>query len=315
VSNNGAGCRLYRNKGDGTFEDVAPELGLDQPIYGFACWFWDFDNDGRLDIYVNNFEGSLMSTVLGYYGMEPVNKRPGRPRLFRNLGADGFREVSARVGLDAPAVSMGANFGDIDNDGFLDIYLGTGSPHYSMLIPNIMYKNVDGKRFEDVTSSSDTGHLQKGHGISFADYDNDGDLDLFAELGGAVPGDRAHNALFQNPGHGRHWLKVKLVGTKTNRAAFGARIRAEIAGPSGKMRSIYRQVGCGSSFGGNTLVESLGLSEATKVQSLTITWPTSRTSQVFRDVQADQAIEITEGATDYRKLAYATQPKEPRSAR
>ena len=78
-----------------------------------------------------------------------------------------------------------------------------------------MYANVGG-RFEDVTESTGTGHLQKGHGVSFADWDDDGDLDLFVVLGGGYPGDRGYNALFQNPGHGHHWLKVKLVGTRTN---------------------------------------------------------------------------------------------------
>jgi hypothetical protein len=302
VSNNGAPCRLYRNDGRGRFEDVAPELGLDAPINGFACWFWDFDNDGRLDLYVNNFDGTLESAVRGFFGVDPPGRHPGRPRLFRNLGPQGFRDVAAECGLDKPVLAMGANFGDIDNDGFLDMYHGTGAPAYSMLVPKILYKNVEGSRFEDVTTSSATGHLQKGHGVSFADYDNDGDLDLFAQLGGAVPGDKAYNALFQNPGHGRHWLKVKLVGTKTNRAAIGARIRADIEGPDGKVRSIHRVVGCASSFGGNTLVEHLGIKEATKVQRLTITWPTSRTAQVFTDVPAGRTIEITEGSTDYKTL-------------
>ena len=95
---------------------------------------------------------------------------------------------------------MGMGIGDVDNDGFLDLYLGTGRPDYSALMPNILYKNVAGRRFEDVTGSSGTGHLQKGHGVSFADWDCDGDLDLFVELGGAVPGDQANNLLFQNPG-------------------------------------------------------------------------------------------------------------------
>ena len=120
---------------------------------------------------------------------------------------------------------MGANFGDIDNDGYLDAYFGTGEMSYSGLVPNVMLKNVEGRRFEDVTDSSRTGHLQKGHGVSFADWDCDGDLDLFCVLGGAFPGDQAYNVLFQNPGHGRHWLKVKLVGTRTNRSAIGARSR------------------------------------------------------------------------------------------
>jgi hypothetical protein len=300
VSNNSGPCRLYRNDGRGRFEDVAAKLGVAGPINGFACWFWDFDNDGRLDIYVNNFDGTLESFVRGTFGTDPQGLHPGRPRLYRNLGPQGFQNVAPECGLDKPVLAMGANFGDIDNDGFLDMYHGTGAPAYSMLIPKILYKNVDGRRFEDVTTSSGTGHLQKGHGVSFADYDNDGDLDLFAQLGGAVPGDKAYNALFRNPGHGRHWLNVKLVGTKTNRAAIGVRIRADVEGPDGRVRSIYRVVGCASSFGGNTLVEHLGLKETSKVRTLTITWPTSRTTQTFQDVPGDRTIEITEGASEYR---------------
>ena len=164
-----------------------------------------------------------------------------------------------------------------------------------------MFKNVDGRRFEDVTTSSGTGHLQKGHGVSFADWDGDGDLDLFVEAGGAVPGDKAYNLLFQNPGHGRHWLKLKLVGTRTNRAALGARIQVDLTQPDGTTRSIYRQVGGASSYGGNSLVELIGLGDARAV-TVTITWPASRSRQVFRDIAADQFIEVTEGIESPRAL-------------
>jgi hypothetical protein len=121
---------------------------------------------------------------------------------------------------------MGCNFGDLDNDGWLDFYVGTGDPSLSMLIPNRMFRNDGGKRFQEVTSSGGFGHLQKGHGISFADLDNDGDQDIHEEMGGAVSGDVAHNALYLNPGHGNHWITLKLEGVTSNRAAIGARIRA-----------------------------------------------------------------------------------------
>ena len=209
---NGAG-RLYHNRGDGTFVDVAPGLGVTGSDASFACWFWDYDNDGRLDIYVNENLTSLAETAALALGLD-AGQKSGRPRLYRNLGPDGFREVSREVGLDRPMAPMGCNFGDVDNDGFLDFYLGTGWFSYCGLVPNVLFKNVEGRRFEDVTTSTGTGHLQKGHGVSFADFDDDGDLDLFVETGGAVPGDRSYNQLFRNPGHGRHWLKVRLVGTQ-----------------------------------------------------------------------------------------------------
>jgi hypothetical protein len=292
--------RLYHNEHDGTFRDVAVELGVSAPIASFPCLFWDFDNDGRLDIFVNDYTSSMAEVVGAYLGL-PVN--PAHlPRLYRNLGAEGFRDVSREVGLDRPVAAMSVNCGDIDNDGYLDLYCGTGWMSYSGLIPNVMLKNVDGKRFEDVTDSTGTGHLQKGHGVSFADWDCDGDLDFYSVLGGGCPGDRGYSVLFQNPGHGRHWLKIKLVGTRTNRAALGAKIRVDVKGPDGASRSIYRMVGTNGTFGGNSLVESIGLLDAKSVARLTITWPTSRTSQTFEDIAADQLIQITEGADSIKAL-------------
>src|SRR6202030_4006037 len=115
-------------------------------------------------------------------------------------------------------------------------------------------------------------------------------------------GDKAFTLLFQNPSHGRHWLKVKLVGTRSNRAALGARIRADLVRPDGTTRSIYRQVGGASSYGGNSLVESIGLGAAPRVAELTVSWPTSKTTQTFRDLAADQTVEITEGSTSFKVL-------------
>lgn len=206
------------------------------------------------------------------------------------------------MGLDRVLMTMGSNFADIDNDGFLDIYLGTGRPPYAALTPNVMFKNIGGQYFEDVTVATGTGHLQKGHGVSFADWDSDGDLDMFVETGGSVPGDRAHNSLFQNPGHGRHWLGLKLVGTRSNRAAIGARARVDCRGPDGLSRTIHRVVGSGSSFGGNSLVVHFGLDAATSVERVTVIWPGGKEVQMFRDLNADQTVEITEGAATYRVL-------------
>jgi ASPIC and UnbV/FG-GAP-like repeat len=195
---------------------------------------------------------------------------------------------------------MGSNFGDFDNDGFLDMYLATGEPNIATLVPNRMFKNVEGKRFAEITTSSGTGHLQKGHGVACGDWDRDGDVDLFVETGGAVNGDRYHDVLFQNPGQGNHWLTVKLVGKKTNRAAIGARIKVVTAGEA--PLEIHRHVSSGSSFGANPLEQTIGLAKATRVDRLEIHWPTSGTTQVFRDVAADQSIEVTEFVQNYRGL-------------
>jgi FG-GAP-like repeat/ASPIC and UnbV len=309
VSNFAGGNRLYHNRRDGSFEDVAPRFGLTKPEHSFSCWFWDFDNDGRFDLFVNDYSSDLQGAMASALGR--TSSRESHPRLYRNLGAAGFRDVAPDVGLDRVILAMGSNFGDIDNDGFLDFYLGTGLPGYSALIPNLLFKNVDGRRFEDVTSASGTGHLQKGHGVSFADWDSDGDLDLFVETGGAVPGDTAFNVLFANPGNGRHWLKLKLVGTKTNRAALGARIQVDLKQPDGTIRSIYRQVGGASSYGGNSLVEHIGLGDNKADVTVKITWPASRSSQTFHGIAVDQFIQITEGIESPRALNAPTKNQLP----
>jgi len=311
VSNMGQECRLYHNEGDGTFRDLAPKLGVTGADMSFCCWFWDYDNDGLLDLYVNDYRARVAEVLSS--AMQVKIENSSHPRLYRNVGSGTFQEVSALVGLDRAMAPMGANFGDIDNDGFLDIYLGTGDMSYEGLDVNLLFKNVEGTFFEDVTTSSGTGHLQKGHGVSFADWDCDGDLDLFVELGGATPGDQAYNALFQNPGHGRHWLKIKLIGTKTNRSALGAKIHVELKGTDGTIRSIFRVIGNNGSFGGNSLVELVGLGDTKSVARLTISWPTSKTSQTFRDIAADQAIAITEGTDTYEVLRQRPLPTPPRA--
>ena len=198
--------------------------------------------------------------------------------------------------------TMGSNFGDFDNDGFLDFYLGTGEPDLAAVVPNRMFKNVAGKRFADVTASSRTGNLQKGHGVAFGDWTRDGHVDIFIEMGGAVGGDRYHNILFRNPGNKNHWLTLKLVGKKTNRAAIGARIKLTLDSEGHTGRYIYRWVGSGGSFGASPLQQHIGLGNAKEIQALEIWWPTSRSRQVFNDVLANQFIEVKEFQKDYIRL-------------
>jgi ASPIC and UnbV len=142
--------------------------------------------------------------------------------------------------------------------------------------------------------------------VACGDWDRDGDVDIFVETGGAVNGDKYHNVLFQNPGQGNHWLTVKLVGKKTNRAAIGARIKVVTAGE--QPLTIYRHVSSGSSFGANPLQQTVGLARADRVALLEIQWPTSGTTQIFRNVTVDQAIEVTEFAESYRPLEWKPVP-------
>jgi hypothetical protein len=296
-------ARLYHNNRDGTFTDVTKEMGIDGPKSGFSCWAFDFDNDGYLDIWATSYDRSVADVVKGLTGV-PHSKASNK--LYRNLGGKGFRDVTKEAGLDLVFATMGCNYGDFDNDGYLDFYLGTGDPNLSMLIPARMFKNVGGKRFADVSVSSGTAHLQKGHGTACGDWDRDGNVDLFLEMGGAVPGDRYHNVLFQNPGHDNRWLTVKLVGAKTNRSAIGARIKVVTAGA--EPLTVHRHVSSGSSFGGNPLQQTIGLGKADRVAAVEVYWPTNRTTQVFQDVAVNQAIEVTEFAAGYKKLDWKPIP-------
>jgi hypothetical protein len=196
---------------------------------------------------------------------------------------------------------MGANFADIDGDGWLDFYLGTGYPDYEGLTPNVLYKSVGGKRFVDVTFAAGVGHIQKGHGIAFFDFEEDGDLDIFAQMGGAFPGDAFADALFRNPGFGNHWIELALEGRRSNRAAIGARIRVDIV-EKGSARSIYRTVTSGGSFGSSPLRQHIGVGAATSIASIEVYWPTSDTRQRFEDVAVERRYRIVEGEQSLRPL-------------
>ena len=299
ISNFGEANRLYRNKGDGTFTDIAQAVGVAEPTNGFATWFWDYDNDGWLDIFVAGYGEDIGDVAADYMGLP--NDGP-RPRLYRNNGAGGFTDVTRDVGLWRVHLAMGANFGDLDNDGFLDFFLGTGAPSYDALAPNIMYRNNAGKSFEDVTFSGGFGHLQKGHGASFGDLDRDGDRDIFVQVGGFYPGDGFVNALYENPGHGNRWLSIKLVGAQSNRAAIGARVAVTLENSDGAIRRVHSTVGNGSSFGSSTLTQEIGLGNAHRIVSLEVHWQTTGIKQTFMDVPMDSHIRIRENSDEYEIL-------------
>jgi hypothetical protein len=292
VSNLGGKNFLYHNNHNGIFTEVAKELGVDTPINSFPVWFFDYNNDGWLDLFVSSYCTSVVEVVRSLRGLQVQAETM---KLYENLGGR-FRDVTRSLGLQRVFMPMGANFGDIDNDGFLDFYLGTGHPSFAALVPNVLLRNHAGQYFSDVTFSSRTGHLGKGHGIAFGDIDNDGKQEIYVVAGGMVPSDRYRNVLFLAPQNKNKWIKVKLVGMKTNRAAIGARIKVTVEGPGASSRSIYRVVSSGGSFGASPLEQHIGLGKADRIRALEIWWPTNNTRQTIYDLKPNQHFKIVEFA-------------------
>jgi tetratricopeptide (TPR) repeat protein len=299
VSNLNGNNFLYHNNHDNTFTEVGDQAGVPGSRRGFATWFFDYDNDGWPDLFATSYFASVDETARTYLGL-PHNATT--LKLYKNMKDGTFRDVTAEVGLDKVFMPMGANFGDIDNDGFLDIYLGTGNPSYASLIPNVLLRNHDGKYFVDVTASSGTGELHKGHGIAFADLENNGNEDIIAEVGGATLGDSHALRVFENPGNDNDWISLKLLGVKTNRSAIGARIKVTVQNRGQGTRTIYRTVGSGGSFGASPLQQHVGLGKDARIVDLEIWWPASNTRQHFSNVDKNQFLEIKEFGQEYARL-------------
>jgi len=302
VSVKGGRNHLFRNDGPADsrrpdpakwkFTDVAAQAGVDLQRDSFATWFFDFDNDGWPDIFAAGYYVDSMEDVGAFELGQPFHAET--PRLYRNNHDGTFTDVSKQMHLDRAILVMGANFGDLDNDGWLDIYLGDGEPAYEALLPNRMFRNNGGKDFQDVTTDGGFGHLQKGHAIAFGDIENNGSEDIFEEMGGAFPGDTYQSVLYRNPLRGNDWVTLELEGVETNRAAFGARICITVQGAEGERR-IYRTVGYGSSFGGNPWRQHIGLGKHTTIDEIEVKWPTSGKTERFEHVHTDQSYRLREG--------------------
>ncbi len=300
VSNFGDRNLLFVNRGGGRFDEVALDRGVGEPTYSFTTWFFDYDNDGWQDLLVVTLLQSVDEVAREYLGLPPQGETL---RIYRNRGDGSFEDATAALGMARMIPTMGANFGDLDNDGFLDMYLGTGAPSYGMLVPNRMFLNLAGRKFVDVTTATGTGHLQKGHGVAFADLDNDGDEDIFSNMGGAFPGDKYPSALFENPGHGNDWIAIELVGERSNRAAVGARIRV-VLDEDGEETERVRWVTSGGSFGASPLLQHIGLGRDARIARIEVDWPAGPEGdrpepQVLREVPTNSFVVVVEGTPGF----------------
>jgi hypothetical protein len=296
---------LLRNQGPGpdglpTFAEITERAGVAEPLASFPSWFWDYDNDGWLDIFVSGYQGTVGDLAAEYLGLPHAGETP---RLYRNLGDGRFQDVTVDAAMARVLLTMGSNFGDLDNDGFEDLYLGTGEANLQTIVPNRMFRNDRGQSFQEVTAPGGFGHLGKGHGVAFGDLDRDGDQDVYIGMGGAFEADLARNSLFENPGSSHGWLTLELEGRESNRSAIGARIRVRVATSEGA-REFHRVVGGGSSFGANSLLQEVGLGAATRIEFVEVAWPASGRVDRYDGLALNSAYRIVEGSPEAEPLAF-----------
>lgn len=232
---------FYENLGNGTFKLVNDIEPVKHWGNSFGCSVADYNNDGLLDIFVANWWG--------------------KNNLYKNLGNKTFEKVSGSPIVDESLNSEGSSWGDFDNDGDLDL-LVTNDGNNSFF-ENINYEFV--KR-EDLSVANDSSN---SNGVTWNDFDNDGDLDIFIANGGNNP-----NLLYTNPGNTNYWLKVKCIGTLSNRSAIGTRI---LLYQKDKLqtREIAGQTGGG--YGAqNSLLLHFGLGKRKKIDSLAVRWPSGK---------------------------------------
>lgn len=293
------------NSGIPLFGDFTAQTGVTGPLTSFPTWMWDFNNDGKLDIFAGSYDlanPKVAANMAKHFLEEDYN--PSQIYIYENKGQGKFEEVSAKMGITEPAYVMGSNYGDIDNDGSLDFYLGTGAPNYSAVVPNKMYKGNNGKSFEDVTAAARLGHLQKGHSISFGDIDNDGDQDIFHVLGGAFEGDVFKDAFFENTNdNSNNWITILAEGTTSNRSAIGAQIQVVCSDEKGKQSTFYHRVTTGGSFGSSSLQQEIGIGKAKAIDKISVRWPNeSRTVNVYNNITPNRFIRLKEGVEEVEYL-------------
>ena len=289
VINYGQSNVLYRNNGDGTFTDVTATAGMSLSVTdAFVTFFLDVDNDADLDLFISN-SGSFQAFIAGQITGSATHDSD-RQVLYRNNGNGTFTDVTKESGLYHAYGAMGANFGDINSDGYVDIYLATGAPQMGRLERDALFQNNGDGTFTDTTVALGLGNIGKGHGVTFGDADADGDVDIYVPVGGAFIGDQWHNLFYQNTGTGNNWLTLKLVGVKSNRDGIGAKVTVNVGD-----RAIYREVSGGCGFGStNSLSLEIGLGTYTKVDTLEIVWPSGQVD-THRNLSVNQKLVVTEG--------------------
>lgn len=277
---------------------------------GFMTAFVDVDHDGRLDLFQGGF--AVAATSLPQVLERRAREGAGASRILMQT-PDGRLDPRTGYFGSLPLSTMGASYGDLDNDGCLDFYLGTGTPEPWYLVPNLLFLGRrDGWecRGDAVNASMlpGFGTVQKGHGIVFFDVDGDGDQDVYSALGGMWPGERWPNQLFVNESPGGHaWVKLRLRGRETNRHGVGAMIRVVAVSPGGE--AVVRTYGMDdkTGFGSAPYLAHIGLGPAVAIDHVEVLWPVSR-------CRATYAVELGEPGAPPEVLDEAVCRDEPGSS-
>ena len=342
---------LFHNRGDGTFEEVSKTAGVDDPnrYYGLGAVWGDYDNDSWPDLYVandagpnflyrNRHDGTFEEEALAsgaavsadgqeqgsmgvdwgdydYDGRLDIvvsNFVDQSDTLYRNAGAQGFLDVTARsriAGPSHPYVGWGTAFVDLDNSGWLDIFVVNGhvypqvdsiagEAHYRQ--PMLLFRNRQDGTFEEVSESTGLRAmpLESRRGAAFGDINNDGCVDIAILNVGGPP-----SLLLNHCQNGNHRALFKLIGTKSNRLAIGARVTVKL----GKLAQVKEVRSGGSYISQNDLRLHFGLAQQATINEVDITWPSGR-MDAFRILPADFIYTIVEGQgiRDRQALPHAT---------
>ncbi len=290
VANDSMANFLFRNRGDGTFEErglvAAAAFNEDgQAQAGMGIAFGDYDRDGRFDVYVTNFSADYNT-------------------LYRNLGGDRFRDVSRPTGLSLPSLRFlgwSTHFFDYDNDGWEDLFVANG--HVFPQVDtrptgtrfrqrSLLFRNLGTGRFREMASDEALGLSQaySSRGAAIADFDNDGDLDV------AVSNMDGGLSLYRNEGRKGHWLRLRLEGTESNRDAVGTRVTLN-AGGSTQIREV--RAGSGYQSSDDPRVH-FGLGAASEVRRIEVRWSRGR-RQVLENLGVDREYVVREGEGDRGK--------------
>jgi hypothetical protein len=302
VANDGLNAYLYHNERNGTFKEIGLVSGMALNAQGrvmaaMCISLGDYDNDGRLDLYVSDFQRSA-------------------DHLWHNEGNGLFDEVSEEAGITRPTrdvLSFGGGFFDYDNDGWLDIFIANGHvyPEVEQATPGTRYKQINSLfhnegngKFTEVGKLAGNGFATPyvGRGVAFADFDNDGFMDVVVANNGDSP-----LLLHNSGGNGNHFLNFRLSGTKSNRNAMGSRIRV-VAGTTSQIREI---AGGGSYLSQSDLRANFGLGKTKRAEIVEIVWPSGQ-KQVFRNVEADKFYLIEEGKDQLQLQQFARKAAAPK---